>query len=238
MSIIAQVRHAMHTLLTTSVDAAATTLAYVKRADRAKFTPTTLVQTLVYGWLSNPTASLGQLAHMAARLGVDVSPQAIDRRFTMETATLLHQVLTASLEQMITADPVAIPVLRRCTSVCIHASTTIALPDALTSSYRGCGNETSRGTAGLTCGVRIDLLRGTLCRLDLTDGRASDQALPVQHAPMPTGSLRVADLGFYNLAVLAALDRVGMYWLSRLQTRSPFGWRDSPNNPSCSSSSP
>lgn len=71
----------------------------MKRADQAKFTPATPVQTVVYGWLASPTASLGQLAQMAARLGVDVSPQAIDRRFTMETAILLHQVLMASLEQ-------------------------------------------------------------------------------------------------------------------------------------------
>lgn len=220
MSIISQVSDAMQTVLTTAVDAAAATLAYVKRPDRAKFTPTTLVQTLVYGWLANPTASLGQLAQMAARLGVDVSPQAIDRRFTMETATLLHQVLTASLEQLISADPVVLPMLQRFSSVRVHDSTTIGLPDALTTSYRGCGNDTSRGTAGLKCGVQIDLLTGTLCGLDLTDGRASDQALPIQRAPMPVGSLRLADLGFYNLGVLATLDAAGVYWLSRLQNRS------------------
>jgi len=171
----------MQTILTTSVEAAATALAYVKRADRSKFTPTTLVQTLVYGWLANPMASLGQLAQMGARLGVDVSPQAIDRRFTMETATLLQEVLTTSLSHVISADPVALPILQRFTSVRIHDSTTIGLPDALSTSYRGCGNDTSRGTAGLKCGVQLDLLTGTLCSLDLTDGRASDQALPVQH---------------------------------------------------------
>jgi len=220
MSIIPQVSHAMHTLLTTTVETVATTVTYVKRADRAKFTPSTLIQTLVYGWLANPTASLGQLAQMAARIGVEVSPQAIDRRFTMATAQVLQEVLTASMEHLITADPVAIPILQRFTSVRIHDSTTIGLPDTLTTSYRGCGNDTSRGTAGLKCGVQLDLLTGALCGLDLTDGRASDQALPIQHAPMPAGSLRLADLGFYNLGVLAALDRDGIYWLSRLQHRS------------------
>ena len=53
---------------------------------------------------------------MAARLGVDVSPQAIHRRFTMATATLLHQVFMASLTQVITADPVAMPILQRFSS--------------------------------------------------------------------------------------------------------------------------
>jgi hypothetical protein len=220
MEIIAHVSQAMQTLLTTTTEAAAAQLAFVKRADRAKFSPSTLVQTLVYGWLANPTASVGQLAQMAARLGVDVSPQAIDRRFTMATATLLHQVLTASMDDAIAADPVALPILQRFTSVRIHDSTTIGLPDALTSHYRGCGNERSCGTAGLKCGVQLDVLTGALCGLDLVDGRHSDHSLPVQHAPMPAGSLRLADLGFYNMAVFKALDQAGVFWLTRLQSHS------------------
>ena len=41
-------------------------------------------------------------------------------------------------------------------------------------------NATDRGTAGLKCGVQIDLLTGALCGLDLVDGRSSDQTLPVR----------------------------------------------------------
>ena len=138
MSIIPQVSHAMQSLLTTTTETVAATLGYVKRPDRATFTPSTLVQTLVYGWLANPTASLGQLAQMATRVGVAVSPQAIDRRFTMATATLLHQVLTATLDYAISAESVALPILQRFTSVRIHDSTTIGLPDMLATTDRGC----------------------------------------------------------------------------------------------------
>lgn len=138
----------------------------------------------------------------------------------MATATLLHQVLTDSVAQVIAADPVAIPILQRFTSVRIHDSTTIGLPDALASSYRGCGNHGPSGTAGLKCGVQFDLLTGALCGVDLVDGRACDHALPIQHAPMPAGSLRLADLGFYNLNVLNTLAESGVFWLSRIQTNS------------------
>lgn len=220
MTTIPQLSAAMQTLLTTTTETAALTHDYVQRPDRAKFTPSTLVQTLVYGWLANPTASLEQLAQMATRLGVDVSPQAIDRRFTMATATLLHQVLSDSVAQVIAADPVAIPILQRFTSVRIHDSTTIGLPDALASSYRGCGNHGPVGTAGMKCGVQLDLLTGAICGVDLVDGRACDHALPIQHAPIPSGSLRLADLGFYNLTVLNTLAESGVFWLSRIQTNS------------------
>jgi hypothetical protein len=220
MTMLPQISATMHTVLTTTTEATATSLQYAKRPDRAKFTPSTLVQTLVFGWLAEPNATVEYLAQMAGRLGVDVSPQAIDQRFTPETATLLQQVLAASIQHVVSADPVAIPILQRFTSVRVHDSTTIGLPDALTTTWSGCGNASGRGTAGLKCGVQIDLLTGALCGLDLADGRASDQTLPVQHAALPRGSLRLADLGFYNLDVLAGLNEAGAYWLSRLQTNS------------------
>lgn len=44
MSIIPHVSHAMQSLLTTTTESAAATHGYVKRADRATFTPSTLVR--------------------------------------------------------------------------------------------------------------------------------------------------------------------------------------------------
>ncbi|MDQ2998272.1 MAG: IS4 family transposase [Chloroflexota bacterium] len=220
MPIILQLTQAMQTLLTTTTEATAAALQFVKRPDRAKFTPSTLVQTLVYGWMAHPAATVTQLAQMASRVGVDIAPQALDQRFTLATATLLQQVLAASMHHHIAADPVAIPLLQRFTSVRVHDSTTISLPDVLTSTWRGCGNATDRGTAGLKCGVQIDLLTGALCGIDLVDGRSSDHTLPVQHLPLPAGSLRLADLGFYNLDVLAQIHADGGYWLSRVQSNT------------------
>ena len=62
MPIIPHLSQTMHTVLTTTTETIATALAYVKRPDRAKWTPSTLVQTLVYGWLAHPTATVEQLA--------------------------------------------------------------------------------------------------------------------------------------------------------------------------------
>ena len=59
------------------------------------------------------SSSPGTLWVMADYLGVDVSPQAIDQRFTTATADLLQQVLLASVHQVIAADPVALPILQR-----------------------------------------------------------------------------------------------------------------------------
>jgi hypothetical protein len=220
MTTLPQISTQLQTLLTTTTDTVAQDQAYVKRPDRAKFAPSTLVQTLVFGWWAEPVATVEQLAQMALRVGVDVSPQAIDQRFTAKTAALLAAVLAASLQHVVRATPVAIPILQRFTSVLVHDSTTIPLPDALTTTWRGCGNDTTRGTAGLKCGVQLDLLTGALCGLDLAHGRTSDHALPIQHAVPAAGSLRLADLGFYDLQVLRELDQAGVFWLTRPQSNS------------------
>ena len=204
--------------MTTTTEEIAAAHSYVKRPDRAKFTPSTLVQTLVYGWLAQPAASVEHLAQMAGRLGVDVSPQAIDQRFTDATANLLHQVLMASVQQVIAADPVVIPILQRFTSVRVQDSTRIQLPDSLATTWRAVGNNTTSAQACLKCGVQLDLLTGVLCALNLDDGRASDQRLPIQTDPIPAGSLRLADRGFYHESTLIKLHRDGAFWLTRVPT--------------------
>jgi hypothetical protein len=208
----------MQQMMTSAAEIADTKLHYTKRPDRAKFSASTLTQTLVLGFLAHPDARVEQLAQSAARVGVDVSPQAIDQRFTLATAALLQEIVTASMQHLIAADPVAIPILQRFSGVRVHDSTTIVLPDALAALWSGCGGTSVEHTASaLKCGVQLDLLTGALCGLDLADGRASDHRLGVQRAAQPKGSLRLADLGFYDLGVLAALTEADVYWLSKIE---------------------
>ena len=219
MTTIPQVSQAMQTVLTSAAQDADTKLHYTKRSDRAKFTASTLTQTLVLGWLAHPDATVEQLAQTAARVGVEVTPQAIDQRFTFATATLLQEVVCASMQHLIASDDVALPILQRFTGVRVQDSTTIVLPDTLAEQWQGCGGSSTEHTASaLKCGVQLDLLTGALCGLDLADGRASDQRLPIQHTALPKGCLRLADLGFYDLGVLGKLSADGVYWLSKLES--------------------
>ncbi len=56
MDIISQVTTAMQTVLTTVADTAARATGFIKR--KRKLTGASFVQTLVFGWLSNPAATL------------------------------------------------------------------------------------------------------------------------------------------------------------------------------------
>ncbi len=216
MTTIPQLSEAMQAVLTTTAEAAGRAVYFTRRPDTAKFTASTMTQTLVLGYLTHPQATPAQLAQSAARAEVDVSPQAIVDRMNPRTAALLHTVLTTSVQHLIASDaPVAIPVLQRFAGVYVHDSTSIALPDDLAAPWPGCGGDGP--AASLKCGVQLDLLHGTLTALDLAPGRTADPQLPCQHRLLPTGSLRLADLGFFDLDVLRKQDVAGSYFLSKLK---------------------
>lgn len=219
MSSIRSISRALQQVLTDGAERAARDSGCIQR--RRKFSGASLVQTLVLGWLQQPDASLTMLAGTARDLGVDLSPQALDRRFTRPLATCLEQTLAHILTTVIQARPVPVPLLKRFPGgVYLLDSTTVSLPAALAADWQGCGGHAGQGEAAVKLQVQLDLLTGRLEGPLLQDGRAADGSTPLQHRPLPAGSLRVADLGYFNLERLAALDRQQSFWITRLKANT------------------
>src|SRR3954468_18579984 len=161
MDTIAQVSAASRTVLTTVAEQAAWQTGWVQRA--SPLTGARLVQTLVFGWLRRPTATGSELASTAAQVGAPVTPQALHQRLGARAARCLQQVLAAALQQVVAAEPTAVPLLARFTAVYIQDSTTIALPDALAAVWPGCGGRVPQGSqAAVKLQVRWELTRGEL----------------------------------------------------------------------------
>ena len=99
-------------------------------------------------------------------------------------------------------------------------SSTVVLPDALAHIWSGNGSRTGQGSAALKFQVRLDLCTGALSGPLLQDGRCHDRTSPLQDAPLPPGSLRLADLGYFSLDVLGNMAHQGVFFLSRLQVQT------------------
>lgn len=219
MLTIADVAAALRTVLTSTAERVARETGFLQR--RSKLSGARFVQTVVFGWLANPDASLGELAQTAAALGHPVSPQAVAQRFTPEAVACLEEVLAEAVSTLVAAEPVAIPLLGRFSGVYVQDSTSLPLPGALAEHWPGCGGSTpGAGQASLKLQVRLDLRSGALAGPALEAGRAQDRASPLQTAPLPAGALRLADLGYFSLEVLADLAAEGVYWLSRYQVQT------------------
>lgn len=192
---------------------------FVKR--RSKLTGSLFVQTLVLGWLSNPNATLEELAQTAAARGVRISPQGLDQRFTMEGAETVRMTLAAAAAALVSGDRVDVSLLNRFAGVYVMDSSITSLPECLKDLWPGCGGSTpSAGASALKFQVMLDLSTGRLTGPTLSSARVNDKATAVQFASLPKGALRIADLGYFAMHRLAAMNDEGVYWLSRLNMQT------------------
>lgn len=215
---ISQVSKTMQTILCETVHEVAKECGLVRR--QRKVTGANLCQTLVMGWLSNPAATLEELCQTGAAVGLEISPQGLDQRFTKETAEFLQRMLEETVAAMFFAEPVAIPLLQRFNGVNLIDSSIVQLPDELQDNWRGFGGRVATSEAAVKLQVRLDMLQGKLEGPLLCHGRTHDRTAEALHEPLPAGALRLADLGYWKLAGLADLSAQGCYWLTRLQVQT------------------
>lgn len=213
MTSIPQVAQALTTVLTERANAAARSTGFIKR--QRAFSGAQFVQTLVFGWLAQPQASYQDLVETATELGVSITPQGLAERLTLSAADCLLAVLQSAISQVVTADPVALPLLDRFSAVYIQDSTTITLPNALAEVWQGCGGSHGRVAAALKGQVRLELRTGQLEGPLLQDGRASDKSIAFANRPA-RGSITIRDLGYFHLPDLARAAKDQRYWLTRL----------------------
>lgn len=217
MTVFTELATTLQTLLTTEAEQAARDTGCVRRV--RKLSGATFVQTLVLGWLRDPYASLDSLTDLAADLGADLTPQALDQRFTVAATHCLAAVLTAALHRVVAATPAAVPLLQRFQGVYVFDTTTVALPATLTDLFPGCGGRTAAaGQATLKVHAGLELTGGTL-DLDFGPGRQPDVCSELARGPLPAGALRLADRGFFDREVLQDYTDQGVYWITRLPTR-------------------
>ena len=180
-----------------------------------KLTGSSFVQALVFGWQANPHASLEELCQAACASGVTISPQGLQERLNERGAAFLKQMLERSLSYMVQAEAGAIAFLKPFKGVYLQDSTTISLPLSLEHEWPGTGNQTG-GSAALKVQTVLDYQQGQL-RMQLVQARQHD--CPLQTTDLPRGALRLADTGYFKVAVFQDLDQRGVAWVARIPAR-------------------
>jgi len=182
-----------------------------------EFTPRSLLATFVLGHLWKPRASVAELAKVAVRLGAAVTPQAVDQRRTPQLVNFLEQVFRESLKIVVASSKSLAPLLDRFDTVEIIDSTTITLPDSQKEKFEGCGGSYSAGQSALKLQTELDLRSGALSHVEIERGKSPDGATCRQHVRRGKNSLRISDLGYFNVPAFAEMDENEEYFLSRLQ---------------------
>ncbi len=214
MPSIAQIAEAMRQIFQQRAEIAARFTGLVQR-DRILSGPQ-FVQTLVGGFLADPHATYETLAEFAADLGAPLSPQALAKRVTHPAVATLADLLAATTQQVMAADPQAAPLLARFAAVTVEDSTVISLPDTLADHFPGCGGSRAHARASVKAQFRWELRSGRLEGPLLHPGRAADRAVSFRERVAP-GTLRLRDLGYWQLDDLHRDHAAGRFWLMRLK---------------------
>jgi hypothetical protein len=215
MSIIRTLGHRLQTVLGSSIDRIARQTGVIQR--QRKFSGVTLLNTLVFTLLKSPAADTDQYVFTAAKFGVFVTPEAIQKRFSPQLVSFLREVLKRIVAEVVAHSPVDLKLLRKFTSVRIGDSTSITLPDELAAEFPGCGGTANYGKAALKIQVLWDLLSDELVTLDFEPGRRSDAKSVLLQGPVPAGSLSIFDLGYFCVDRFAELVGMNAFWISRWQ---------------------
>ena len=212
MSSIAQVSETMQTILTSRAKALERESGFVERSS-AQLDGPIFSQTTVLTWMHSAAASYTQLRHTAASLGVHVSNQAIEQRFSAASAQLLRALLEEAVGQVINSEARAPQVLARFHGVYLQDGTVISLPASLAQEWPGRGSEGQE--AAVRVQGRLELGSGCLSGLWLQAGREPERSGEALSTPLPAGSLFNADMGYFTLAEMRQRGKQGQYWLTQ-----------------------
>jgi len=215
MRILAKVSAALQRVFGDIAQAAADASGVIQR--KRVFTGVSLARTFVLGFLQNPEASDEELAQLAAQCGAAVTPQAIDQRHTPKLVDFLNRLFQGATKEVVGSHKALAPILERFPCVTVLDSTGITLPDSMKDEFAGCGGSYGGGAAAMKLQTELDLRSGAISHVEIEPGRSPDGATSRQQARHGKGSLRITDLGYFNLAVFAAMVTAGEHFLSRLQ---------------------
>jgi hypothetical protein len=219
----------MQELLTSKADEIGRSSGFIERERKLK--GSTYAQSLVFGWMANPAATVSELAQSAASVGVSLSKQGLAQRFSEKSARFMQHLFEQALEYLVQGEPMSQGVFRAFSEVHVLDSTSISLPETLREVWTGC-NTQGTSSAAVKISVDWELLQGCLTGVHWQAAKHHDQHSPLAKQDLPNRALLLRDLGYFNLKDFARLDSTGRYYLSRLKANCrlytldghPFDW--------------
>jgi hypothetical protein len=211
---LATASQTLQTFFTTTAHRLARVTGFVQR--QSKVTGAHWLQMLTFGFLDTPDATLNQLAQVSEDLGVPLTGQGIDERLTQAAVDFEKAMFRESLTLFRRQQSLPVEILERFTAVELLDSSRIALPESLKDEFPGCGGDGP--AASLKVQLLVELRSGRLSAT-LEAGRSPDQTYVPVTEILP-GSLRISDLGYFNLSVFRHIDTHAGYFLSRLNLQA------------------
>jgi len=188
---------------------------FVERA--SKLTGAIFLQTLTFGFLDDPNASLSGLVETSHELDVTITKQGLQTRI-VEAVPFLKEMFQQGLSLFRNSLPLDLKLLQQFTAIFITDSSTVAVPDVLKDEFPGCGGDGPDAAVKLQ--LTFEFLRGGMSAVTLQSGRSPEQAYAGDLPSILPGALYLTDLGYFVLARFRAMAEHKAYFLSRFDTKT------------------
>lgn len=176
------------------------------------------LQALIFGFLEAKDLSLNDLAQVCADIGVEITAQGLDQRFTEKAVAFLEEMFARAMSTFKNQIPLPLAILQQFNGIYLTDSSVIPLPDSMTQDYRGCGGNGPK--ASMKVQLVFEFLLGNLAQIALRAGRDPDQSYRDYIQVIPKGALSITDLGYFVLdAIKAIMYERNAYFLSRFLAR-------------------
>ena len=176
------------------------------------------LQALIFGFLEAKDLSLNDLAQVCADIGVEITAQGLDQRFTEKAVAFLEEMFSRAMSTFKNQIPLPLAILQQFNGIYLTDSSVIPLPDSMAQDYRGCGGNGPK--ASMKVQLVFEFLLGNLAQIALRAGRDPDQSYRDYIQVIPKGALSITDLGYFVLdAIKAIMYERNAYFLSRFLAR-------------------
>jgi hypothetical protein len=113
------------------------------------------VQTLTFGFVETPEATLNQLAQVSTDLGVPVTAQGLQDRMTDEAVEFLQAMLGESLKLFRQEESQPVEVLEQFSAVKVWDSSAIGLPAVVVKEFSDCGGDGPEASVKVQLAVEL-----------------------------------------------------------------------------------
>lgn len=213
---LAQVGEEIVEFLGADIEAIARETGFVQR--ESNLSGRRFVQALSFCLLEMHSLTLSKLAQVCSDIGVEITAQGLDQRFTDKAVVFLSRMFSRAMDTFKNQIPLPLPILQQFNGVYLTDSSVIPLPDSMAEDFRGCGGNGPE--ASIKIQLVFEFLQGNLTQVALRPGREPDQSYRDYIQAIPKGALSITDLGYFVLdAIKDIMYERQAYFLSRHLTR-------------------
>jgi hypothetical protein len=213
---VAELQPVLHDLFHDTADHLARHNLFCRR--QRQLTGPVFAQTLVFSLLAKPDSTLEDFADFAAQhLGVCVTPNAFQQRFSDAAVGFLRDLLLAAFDRSFNSvRPALLPLLRNFHGVYVRDASLVSLPDSLADLFPARAGAAGTRQAALKLVLEMEVSTGQFTEMEILPALDNEKTSLVAAKPLPPGALLLEDMGFLCGQRLQDYVEQGVYVLTRV----------------------